>query len=106
MIVVVEIMNLYLKNDIPLLLLATPIYILIAKGKSCKDHYFQIKSPTSTVDGCAMECRNESSVFSFGCGVDHCKCYCIAGATTAGTCNKYYDNSFYDLFKYTHSVQG
>ena len=78
-------------------------YLLVAQGKSCKNGYRKVEKQMIRSDECAIECKTDSFLFSFGCGVDYCKCYCITGANADGTCN-YYINAFYNLYKYDRVV--
>ena len=80
---------------------------MVAEKEKCKGqeiHVGRVKS----IDHCANECRQKSSMFVFGtndygknvCNNQGCECFCETGAKADGTC-KTVKNNGYRLYRST-----
>ena len=78
---------------------------LVAKGKGCSGINID-KGIFATIEMCAEECKNLSSMFQFGrngtggCTTNGCACYCETAASADGTCDQK-DKDYVNLYRYT-----
>ena len=78
---------------------------LVANKSECNGTEFKA-GHFENIEECAEQCRDASSMFTFGrcrfSNDDKCKCYCQTAAKTDGTC-EIIGNNRYSLYAFTQT---